>query len=331
MGRKALRRRKRESPYSRRYANANRAGAYRHHALATEWGRGRVGQHEDHGQSPLYHYTSGVGFSGILTSGRFWATHIRDFEDEAELRHAFEIASDLLDSASERTQSRNGKAVLSGTKKALEIFENYFDVYVVSLCERVDLDDMWQRYADQDRGFALEIVPADDPEESLPRDDRPLLLCRKVIYDEDQQVEFFRAIIDRVVGEVEALETTYGELATRKPGKQFMMLLFHCLLDYSAAFKRAVPYATEQEWRYLCVIPHGSKKARTARTRVRAEKTIRYMELDLWAQRHGDLKLQKVFGGLNCSQQQITDAVGQVAVAGREPVPVEIRTPVQAA
>jgi hypothetical protein len=325
MRRKGWRRIEYEGPAKRRFANVFEAAASLHDAVIAEWAKGRVEQHEDHGQSPLYHYTSSAGLAGILSSGRFWATHIRDFDDEAELRHSFAIASELVDAALGRTQSRCARAVLTGTKEALAVFEDYFDVYVVSLCERSDLEEMWTSYADQDRGFALEIVPIGDPEQAPTREDKPVLICRKVIYDERQQRELFSAVIERIVREVEALERMYGEYGARHASKRFWLLLFHLLFDYSAAFKRQDPYSREHEWRYLYNVPHGSKEAQAAKVRTRGEKNIRYMELDLWSQRHGDLKIQRVLGGLTCTPEQIGAVVEQFTKAKRDLVPVETR------
>lgn len=324
MRRKSWRRVEYKGPGRRRHASAFDAAEELHDTTIQEWMRDRVEQHLVHGQSPLYHYTSGAGFTGILSSGRFWATHIRDLKDEQELRHAFTIASELVEVAKERVGSRNARAMLAGAKTALTTFEDHFDVYVISLCDRNDLDDMWRRYADQDRGFALEIVPVGNPEESPTREDKPVLICRKVIYNEGLQRQLFNATIERVVGKVEALEQMYGEFGVRHAGKPFSLLLFHLLFDYSATFKRD-PYAQEHEWRYLHVVPHESEAARAVKVRMRDGKSIRYVELDLWSQRHGDLKLERCLGGLDCSKEQIAAATQELVRAGRDPVPIEIR------
>lgn len=315
-----------QGPDKRRFASAFDAAAALHDATIDEWTAARIGQHEGHGQSPLYHYTSGAGFAGIMASGRFWATHIRDFDDETELRHAFGIASELVEAALERTTSRNGRAMLAGARTALNAFEDHFGVYVVSLCESCDIDNMWQQFADNDRGFALEIVPIGDPEQSPTREDKPLIVCRKVIYDEGHQRELFKATIDRITRDVEALERMYGAYGVRHAGKRFSLLLFHLLFDYSAAFKRKQPYAKEREWRYLYVVPRDSEAAHAERSRQRGGKTVRYMELDLWSQRHGDLKVQRVLGGLDCSKDQIEAAIEQIAKAGREAMLFETRS-----
>ncbi len=325
MRKKGWRRIEYKGPDRRQHASAFDAARGYHDATADEWTRARVAQHEDHGQKPLYHYTGAGGLGGILASGRFWATHIRDFEDEHELRYAFAIASELLDAAKDRTSSRNGRAVLSAAKTALNIFEDHFDVYVVSLCERCDLDDMWKDYADQDQGFALEIVPDGDPEQAPVREGKPLTVFRKVIYDEELQRDLFNNTIQRVLRDVEALERAYGEFGLRHAGKPFARLLFYFLLDYSAAFKRHDPYSREHEWRYLALFAHGSDEARKAKSRKRGDKEIRYMELDLWSQKHGDLKLSRILSGLACSPDAVSEAVRQLAKAKHEAVAVESR------
>src|SRR5260221_4823687 len=114
MRRKGWRRIKYEGEGRRRHASAFDAARELHDAYFKEWKVQRVAEHEEHGQGPLYHYTSGAGFEGILSSGRFWATHIRDFDDEKELRHAFAIAAEMVDAALARTPSQTAKAVLKG-------------------------------------------------------------------------------------------------------------------------------------------------------------------------------------------------------------------------
>jgi hypothetical protein len=323
---KGWRRVKYEGPAKRRFATAFEAAASLHDGVIAAWGQGRVEQHEEHGQAPLYHFTSSTGLAGILSTGHFWATHIRDFDDPAELRHAFAIAADMVEAALARATSRCVRAVLTGVKTALTTFEDHFDLYVVSLCERHDLEDMWKDYADQDRGFAFEIVPDGDPDRAPTREDKPVLILRKVIYDEAHQRELFNAVIERVVGEVETLVHMYGEFGAKNPARPFWLLLLQLLLDYSAAFKQQEPYAGEREWRYLCNVGRGTTLAQAAKVRARGDKQVRYMEIDLWSQRHGDLKIQRLLHGLACTPEQIATASELLTQAGRVDVNIEART-----
>lgn len=108
----------------------------------------------------VWHYTSLVGFEGILSSGRLWATEAHHTTDETEFVHARDVAAHYL----ERWQP-TGASMLWARQTAQDFLSRAFEegvlaqsrseIFIASFCGTDDLKSQWIEYADAGRGVAL--------------------------------------------------------------------------------------------------------------------------------------------------------------------------------
>ncbi|MGA3026904.1 MAG: hypothetical protein ABSF98_19270 [Bryobacteraceae bacterium] len=52
----------------------------------------------------VYHYTSPKGLAGIIKSGQLWATSIRHFRDQSELKYAETVYEEVREELEKSTQ-----------------------------------------------------------------------------------------------------------------------------------------------------------------------------------------------------------------------------------
>lgn len=110
--------------------------------------------------SEVWHYTNLIGFEGILSSGRVWATEAHHTTDKTEFVHAREVAARYLDRLPPKDDS-----MMMAKQAAQDILARAFDdgalspsraeIFVASFCEVEDLKSQWMEYADAGRGVAL--------------------------------------------------------------------------------------------------------------------------------------------------------------------------------
>lgn len=70
-----------------------------------------------HDQGHLYHYTSLVGFQGIIASRGFWASDTRFMNDVEEMRHGAELAASVLEHRRKRTRHEAFANVLDQVRR----------------------------------------------------------------------------------------------------------------------------------------------------------------------------------------------------------------------
>ena len=108
----------------------------------------------------VWHYTNLVGFEGILSSGRVWATEAHHTTDKTEFVHARDVAVDFLD----RWRPDN-PSVDRARQAAQEVIVHAFDegtlasskteIFIASFCAVDDLKSQWIEYADGGRGVSV--------------------------------------------------------------------------------------------------------------------------------------------------------------------------------
>lgn len=104
---------------------------------------------------PLYHYTDGAGFIGILTNQNVRATHCRHLNDRRELTIGTELVREVVDELA--TDPNVDPALFTTLKKQLERHptDQWFMPFIASFTEKGDLLSQWRAYADNGAGYAL--------------------------------------------------------------------------------------------------------------------------------------------------------------------------------
>jgi hypothetical protein len=137
---------------------------------------------------PLYHYTDGNGFLGMLNRRRLWFSHIKYLNDSAEYSYALTRLSDVLGEYEEIDQYHH----LRNAFKTISDNERLQNHYSFSLTEEKDLLSQWRGYC-PNGGYSFAIN--DQHFEEMRTYYK--LTFEKCLYDKEEQRQF---IIDRIIG-----------------------------------------------------------------------------------------------------------------------------------
>lgn len=197
----------------------------------------------------LCHYTTWRGLEGILTTRQIWAVDFRRQEtDAAEFRHAEATISSF---------AANLASTLLGPER--ELFSRFAatystasvdkiagdDVFIACFCEDSTNSHLWQQFACDSTGYALEIVVLG---EILPLADVATFLAPVVYTPDDLNNKLdraFRSVLD-LLGTFGFWRRDRFELARRAA----MAALFR-IAAVLAPFFKAERYAREHEWRLV--------------------------------------------------------------------------------
>ena len=108
----------------------------------------------------VWHYTNLVGFEGILSSGRVWATEAHHTTDKTEFVHARDVATRYLEQLPPKDSSmviakQAAQDILTRAFEEGALSPSRAELFVASFCEMEDLKSHWMDYAGAGRGIAL--------------------------------------------------------------------------------------------------------------------------------------------------------------------------------
>lgn len=199
---------------------------------------------EQQGHRPriFYHYTSGAGLAGIVSTGTLWATDIAYMNDTSELQYAINLVSEEI-----KNIDTSNPLVVELLRRASHLTEptNASLGYCAAcFCTNADLLSQWRAYGDAGKGFALGF----DAYEFSGDHHR----VRKVIYDQDVQRQLIRSSINEFVSAFE--KVSCGEsrvsLDQKKILPAFSAAIASLLAEYILAFKHPA-FSEEGEWRLI--------------------------------------------------------------------------------
>ena len=107
-------------------------------------------------RTPLYHYTSELGFQGMATNGALWLTDLQYANDPKELQLAHAIPK-IMEELSTRTQDEALQEVYFKAANELIHVRSRFGLYSFSLSLKSDKLPMWQEYTDRGRGYCIQF------------------------------------------------------------------------------------------------------------------------------------------------------------------------------
>lgn len=137
---------------------------------------------------PLYHYTDGNGFLGMLGNKRLWFSHIKYLNDSAEYSYALTRLSDILDEYEEV----DGYQHLRNALKVISENERLQNHYSFSLTEEKDLLSQWRGYC-PNGGYSFAINDQHF-DQMITSHKLTFDRCR---YEKEEQRQF---IIDNIIG-----------------------------------------------------------------------------------------------------------------------------------
>jgi hypothetical protein len=180
---------------------------------------------------PLCHYTSQNGLIGILKSKAMYATDAAYLNDSQEVIYAINLAKEYF-----KNHHTKDPRFMTEVAKILEKADGHaggLPVYVASFSEEPDLLSQWRGYCPNGPGFALSLS-ADRMMTLAQTHDWEIFKC---IYDEDEQVEVLKRMLDEAVSVKSPLKGFPTEVA-------FGLLL----LSFASVFKHP-KFSEESEWR----------------------------------------------------------------------------------
>jgi hypothetical protein len=241
----------------------------------------------------LYHYTTWMGTSGILSEQQFWATAHDCTNDPAELISADSIFLEAL--RSERKHA-TGAAV-----QALDyLLDGYQSLQVGRVltaclaCFSAARDDVPQRrkYAEEGRGLCLGVQILD---EAFPRDRRQPLV--KVLYSES----LWRKNVTKALREICSL-LSRADACRENVATGFKAL--YRIATHAAISAKKPEWEVEQEYRLVRLVDQNERHE--LKKRESAGKTIRYLPLFVRT------------GGKRIALSEITIGPNQTAEEARE-------------
>ncbi len=146
---------------------------------------------DEHDKVPhySYHYTGEQALRGIIGGRCFWCTDLRDVDDKSEGDYAAEIIRDV---ANRKSVGKDLQRVLNGRPDLLGL-KDLYQMYIICFCGAAERPQMWERYGDHGRGYAIKFDSTVLLEGSS--DGRSYALV-PITYDPSRQAEATECMVD---------------------------------------------------------------------------------------------------------------------------------------
>ena len=193
-------------------------------------------------KTPLYHYTTQRGLSGIVGTREIWATHHQCLNDTQVFIHAKDLFRREIEERADAADPTNH--LLAEMKRTLEGKRGFEDVnlYVASLSEDPDSLAQWRAYGGPTSGFSLGfemdgiVLPS------------PFKLVR-CEYDEGKQRGILRSLVTGLLG-------GFDELSQKGMGVGAYVHSFcRTELHPLALLFKHWKFSEEREWRIISSEP----------------------------------------------------------------------------
>src|ERR1017187_3619889 len=196
--------------------------------------------------SMLYHYTSGIGLIGVLTSRCIWATSIRFLNDSREYDLAVDMIRTSIQARLQNVRSRYEEALYRVLEQNVDRRDTA-DVYVSSFSKNPDQLSQWRAYCPPTGGYAIGFSGKSLATTVISYEDRFLAKC---MYDQSAQQEVIEDLICAI--EAAAEKSRRSGLAPDRVYRESYKLLGR-LLPLAAPILKDPSFREEEEWRLLCL------------------------------------------------------------------------------
>jgi len=196
----------------------------------------------------LYHYTTGAGLIGIFESNKIWASNVLYMNDRSEILHGLQLASTIVGEKQQQASLPETRDFLNGVEAILDPAKWLFDFYVACFCAKDDVLSQWRGYAGMGNGYALAVFP-EELEHGSGNGIAPNIGLRKVIYDEQEQIEIINVAVDKGCELLEK-ESTKARVEKLALAYRIQRKLFDRLLECVVCFKHK-SFQEEEEWRMI--------------------------------------------------------------------------------
>jgi hypothetical protein len=227
---------------------------------------------------PFFHYTDESGLEGILRSDTLWFTHVEHLNDPSEYRLCYNLAVGELKCAQEQA-GPVARSFLHMTLGGLDTGRRELPMYIGSFSRSGDDLGQWRSYADNARGFCLQVSEQVFLESNLDQNPMKNHLRIAIRYDAARAQRELKdgvrkaiKLLERedVVRECEGHPNVRRTLFVR-----FFVELAHWIDFVSVLFKHPA-YQAEQEVRLL--LKNTAVKLQPyVRTRTKDGKSVPYI------------------------------------------------------
>jgi len=210
--------------------------------------RGVHGERLGEPPETLYHYTTGAGLAGIISSGHIRATNFSFLNDSTEFRYGAELAIKRLEAETAKHPEDDATALYVGVigEVWMEKQTSLSETYVACFTEARDDLNQWRGYGGSADRYCLGLNSATLGEHQYS--------FAPVIYSRDEQ----EALLDEYVSK------TYDFLANRTPRASEWLRISAVKvvcrwMMVSIPFLKDAHFASEREWRAVRDIESVSK------------------------------------------------------------------------
>src|SRR5579871_5811987 len=102
-------------------------------------------------ETPLFHYTSFEGLSGILKTKQLWLTDHKYLNDPSEIEHGKKIVLEHI----EKNIPSNPELLDHFKNKIIDIIDNGYKTFITSFCQKEDYLPAWRYYGGDGAGFSI--------------------------------------------------------------------------------------------------------------------------------------------------------------------------------
>jgi hypothetical protein len=188
----------------------------------------------------LYHYTTQAGLLGIIGQREIWASHTQYLNDLREFQHGLSILKEEL--ARHKRSDQRHAPLVEDLEQGLDGIES-INVCVCSFSADEDVLSRWRAYGGAASGFSIGF--SGDFLRAVA--DAVDFWLVPVLYEDDEQREFVRRLVEDVLVENAARRARGdGELANQPPGGNLV-----AYLNRYAPILKHKSFAEEKEWRII--------------------------------------------------------------------------------
>ena len=217
----------------------------------------------------IYHYTSAVAFSNILSKHRLWLTKYDYLNDRSEIDYACDLLIERLHFSQVKNKDRIKDVFINGRS---EIYNN---IFVLSFSYNEDSLLMWTYYGKNADGYNIEIsknfiedlrnteIPSENIEEWIKASSKTSVEIlidqdleqkkrhsytwkvrgQNILYKKEEQIE----VIDSVLSEISNHEQYESSIVVDIPN--YFHIIYTQLLKDMIPFFKHEKYSDEQEYR----------------------------------------------------------------------------------
>lgn len=196
----------------------------------------------------LYHYTTPIGFNGIVGSGVLRATHVAYTNDGVEALHAAEVLRARILERQLKTTGPDEQGLLDGIDQGLRNTTpfNTLPHAISCFCESGDQLSQWRGYGLGEGGIAIGF----NSQKMVASQSRWNGLLVPVLYTDTEQQTLTRNLLDSLVAEYKATLVS-RPIADRATHLTDFLTVIAAKATLPSAMIKHHGFAEEKEWRLI--------------------------------------------------------------------------------